>query len=191
MKNLELIKKELIDFTKSHRASDRILNSIKGNNLTELFSNIMPYIHWYKENKEKTEEFNSIFDNELVIEDCILLCNCTDLTAITIPDTVTVIGDDAFNNCSKLKSVKIGNSVTSIGNSAFYYCSELKSVKIGNSVISIGADAFSGCIELTSIKIPNSVTYIGEFAFYRCIELTSIKIPNSVTSIGHGVFRGL
>ena len=117
MKNLEQIKKELIDFTESHIASDRIFNSIKGNNLTELFSNIMPYICWYKENKEKTEEFNSIFDNELVIEDGILLCNCTNLTAISIPNSVTVIGDAAFYSCIKLKSVIIGNSVTSIGSS--------------------------------------------------------------------------
>ena len=74
-------------------------------------------------------------------------------------------------NCSSLTSITIPNSVTSIGNTAFYYCHSLTSVTIGNSVTSIGSGAFGYCASLTSITIPNSVTSIGKQAFSSCDSL--------------------
>jgi hypothetical protein len=73
------------------------------------------------------------------------------LTSITIPNSVTSIGEDAFYFCTGLTSVTIPNSVTSIGNSAFSYCFGLISVTIPNSVTSIGMMAFSASYDLTSI----------------------------------------
>ena len=113
---------------------------------------------------------------------------CSSLTSITIPNSVTSIGYGAFSDCSSLTSITIPNSVTSIGNSAFHDCSSLTSVTIGNSVTSIEDWAFGNCSSLTSITIPNSVTSIGDWAFYGCSSLTSITIPNSVTSIGEEAF---
>ena len=75
-------------------------------------------------------------------------------------------------------SVTIPNSVTSIGDRAFYGCSSLTSVTIPNSVTSIGDYAFDGCSGLTSVTIPNSVTSIGDRAFYGCSELTSVNISD-------------
>ena len=114
--------------------------------------------------------------------------SCSGLTSITIPNSVTSIGSDAFSCCSSLTSIIIPNSVTSIGESAFFVCSGLTSITIPNSVTSIANSVFSGCSGLTSVTIPNSVTSIGEWAFFMCSSLTSIEIPNSVTSIGNNAF---
>jgi|GEM_PF-714825 len=116
---------------------------------------------------------------------------CTGLTSVTIPNSVTSIGSSAFSGCTGLTSITIPNGVTSIGNNAFYNCSSLTSITIPNSVTSIGNSAFSGCSSLTSITIPNSVTSIGNYAFYNCSSLTSVTIPNSVTSIGNYAFNNV
>ncbi|MDX2109608.1 MAG: leucine-rich repeat domain-containing protein [Verrucomicrobiota bacterium] len=110
-------------------------------------------------------------------------------SSYTIPNSVTSIGDYAFEYCNSLTSVTIPNSVTSIGNYAFFSCTSLTRVTIPNSVTSIGYQAFVGCNSLTSVTIPNSVTSIGDWAFIYCSSLISVTIPNSVTSIGEGAFE--
>ena len=116
--------------------------------------------------------------------------DCTGLTSIEIPNSVTDIGNQAFRNCSLLTSVTIPSSVANIGNQTFYQCSNLTSVEIPNSVTSIGVAVFRDCTSLTSIEIPNSVTDIGASSFRNCTSLTSIEIPNSVTRIGSSAFEG-
>lgn len=133
------------------------------------------------------------------------------IKSITIPNSVTSIGNSAFNSCTSLESVTIGNSVTSIGKNAFYNCTALRSVTIPDSVTSIGNDAFYNCYNvwkliiaegsetitqtivicnssLQSIIMPDSVTSIGKGAFNGCTSLSSITIGNGVTSIGDSAF---
>lgn len=141
----------------------------------------------------------------------IILCPARKTGSITIPETVSSIGDYAFTYCNGLTDVTIPNSVTSIGNSAFYLCSfdnivipnsvnhigsnafawnaNLTNIEIPNSVTSISSGLFQGCTKLNNIVIASTITTIESYAFAETTSLTSIDIPNSVTEIGYGAFQ--
>ena len=102
---------------------------------------------------------------------------------IKIPNTiggcpVIAVRNGAFSECSALTSIEIPDSVTTIGDGAFSYCSALTSIEIPDSVTTIGNSAFSNCSALTSIEIPDSVTSIGGYAFHNCyIDFISFRFP--------------
>ena len=116
-----------------------------------------------------------------------LLCGCQNTV---IPNSVTSIGNDAFDGCSNLTSIVIPNSVTSIGNYTFYFCTSLTSIDIPNSVTSIGNSAFQYCSGLTSCTIGSGVTSIGNGAFGKCKSLTTITCNAMVApAIGKTTFE--
>ena len=113
---------------------------------------------------------------------------CEGLTSVTIPNSVTSIGNEAFKECGGLTEITIPNSVQRIGKMAFQNCSGLTEIIIPSSVLMIGKSAFAYCYELMEVTIGSGVTTIGEKAFYQCTGLTGITIPNSVTEIGDYAF---
>ncbi len=111
------------------------------------------------------------------------------MTAVSIPDTVTTIGQRAFSYCENLVSIRIPAGVSEIPYGAFARCKSLKEVILPDSVTVIGANAFQSCSGLSSITIPNSVVSIGEKAFYECTSLTDISLPTGITKIEYKTFN--
>ena len=116
------------------------------------------------------------------------------LTAITLPESLTALGDDAFRGCTGLTAVTFDGTpaLTTINKRAFQGCSSLAAIAIPASVETIGNGAFTGCSGLTSVTFPgtSALTTIGTTAFSNCSKLASITLPESVTTIGEVQIHG-
>lgn len=139
--------------------------------------------------------------------------DCTNLTSVTIGNSVTSIGSHAFDGCKNLSSVTIPNSVSFVDRRAFYgtpwydnqpdgvvYAGlvayefkgempENTSITLREGTKGIANSAFRSKNNLISVNIPNSVTTIGDWAFNGCKNLTSVNIPSSLTTMGAWVFQ--
>jgi hypothetical protein len=114
---------------------------------------------------------------------------CTSLVAISLPNILTTIGWSAFSGCTSLAAIDLPDSLTSIEGYAFFGCMSLAAIDLPESLTSIGPQAFSGCTSLASIDLPDSLTSIKWSAFEGCTSLAYISLPNTLTTIGDYTFQ--
>jgi len=114
------------------------------------------------------------------------------ITSLTVPDSVTYIGNGAFSGCTSLNNVIIGRGVTSIVNYAFENCTSLTTVNYNadSCITMAGNYVFINCPNFSTLNIGSNVHYIPANAFYNCRAVTSVVIPDSVTTIGASAFYG-
>lgn len=116
--------------------------------------------------------------------------SCYSLSWVTIPNSVTTIGENAFAHCKALTQVTIPDSVTTIGEWAFAFCEVLVAASIGNGVATIETYTFASCDSLRSVTLGDSVTTIQSTAFSSCAALRSVTMGDRVASIGNQAFHG-
>lgn len=114
------------------------------------------------------------------------------ITAVEIPahldgKSVVEIGAKAFSG-SSVVGIRLPDTVELIGENAFLYCTTLVEIEFGAGVKRIDADAFDGCLALGIVKLNSGLEEIGKQAFGMCTSLKEIDIPNTVVTIGSGAF---
>lgn len=107
---------------------------------------------------------------------------------VTIPDTVEVVGESAFENNQKVQFVVIPKSVKRLDAYVFWGCNNLEEVVLGKGLTAVDEYSFAGCTGLKQITIPENIQSIDAQAFAGCVNLTDIYIPATVTGIAEDAF---
>ena len=134
---------------------------------------------------------------------------CGELKDITLPDSVTSAGANAFIGTALLnsqngpvkyagklavycddtvKNVTVKDGTLGLADRLFSWAEDLKSVSLPDSLVNLGAMTFDSCAKLTTVNIPSGVTEIGSGVFYGCSALSDVSIPSDVTRIGEYAF---
>ncbi len=111
------------------------------------------------------------------------------LKTIIIPGTVKEIRQNAFRNNADLENVILQEGVEVIGASAFFDCTNLKNIELPESLIEISSSAFSYCSSINNIIIPSKIEIINAYTFYYCTSLTNIELPDGLQTIGVWSFQ--
>lgn len=101
--------------------------------------------------------------------------------------TVTTVQSNAFKD-NQITSISLPNTVSVMGDACFESCSKLVSATLPDGLTSLGGSSFSGCSKLESVDLPEGVTTLGSNCFYRCSSLTSVELPPALRSLATSVF---
>ena len=108
-------------------------------------------------------------------------------TSVTFPSTLTAIGPNSFLG-SRITHLTVPESVSEVGNDAFAECFYLQDVVFEGATTTIGSNAFRSCANLRSVVLPPAIGEISDFAFYGCTKLDSVHVPATVDYIGYDAF---
>lgn len=111
----------------------------------------------------------------------------SDVESVTLPSTIKIIGEGAFNSCSNLNSVNCEEGLQVIGKQAFAWCSELKAFTFPTSLQTIGEEGFART-GIEEVILPPNLTELGKNAFYTCPALKKVTMPNPVPNWNTGCF---
>lgn len=177
----------------------------------------------YSNDKKKLLWANNIEGDYTILEGTRVLCDDSfswnnDLIAVHMPDSVLVVGKDAFKNCKFLKNVAISNSIKVMDEGAFWGCDSLTRINIPKHLMKLGEGVFGMCdceiinssnlykvqdralysadmkvllhypAKKNAFILPKSVTIINDFAFFGCASLSTISIPETIKYIGKSAF---
>ena len=131
------------------------------------------------------------------------------LSCVVLPDSLKIIGDDAFKESTSLSTVNFPTGLEIIGQGAFYKCFALKTVSLpltlksfeqgftfagvealtlADGIKEISQNSFKSCTGIKSVEIPDSVSVICSGAFSGCTKLETIKMGDKITEIGNEAF---
>ena len=119
-----------------------------------------------------------------------MFSGCAKLASIVLPDTLTYLGDSAFEGCTGLVSITLGKDLSAIGEKAFKGCVNLTAIVLPDAVSYIGANAFEGCASLTEIRLPAMMTELNNYVFSGCTSLRSAVLPEGMSYVGDYAFKG-
>lgn len=112
------------------------------------------------------------------------------IKSVTLPSTITKIGDNAFASCAYIEDINFPDNIKYIGENAFAACQGLTNIKLPANLVAIRAKAFTYCEYLEGIEIPSGCTSIGEKAFEGCHRMKTLSIPKTMASIYDDAFKG-
>ncbi len=114
--------------------------------------------------------------------------NKSNITSITLPNTVEKIGSNAFSGCTKLKTINLPDGLTRIENAAFYNCRVLENLELPSTLQYIGPQAFQDCDKFSEIVVPEQVEYIADMCFSNCDRLETVTLLGYKYQIAHQAF---
>ncbi|EJK67016.1 hypothetical protein THAOC_12001, partial [Thalassiosira oceanica] len=114
----------------------------------------------------------------------------TALRSVTLPPSLTELGEKAFCGCGNLAEVLFNKGLQTIGLGVFHLCSALRSMTMPSTVTELGSYAFCHCSNLVELQLNEGLWIIGDCAFENCSALRSVTIPSTVTEFGANAFCG-
>lgn len=133
---------------------------------------------------------SQIIDFPLIDDNNDAFRDCSKLTEVIIPNSVSEIVVDSFSKCISLKKIILPNGLKEVYDNTFYGCTSLETISFPGSLEKIGENAFSCCSALTKIHLFNKIKSIGYLAFSDCISLKEIKIDNPTVELEADSFEG-